>query len=130
MCNKKVELDKNITSLDVKSKQELLCYQKYEVPKELYGYRECKHNDPNLAFPIKYIICLKTNGIVVTQRKMCLMMSEVEFYKNPFTLIEGGIPVPKSLELFYELGNIENKFKNKNMTLNDFREVKFDCLQG
>ena len=67
----------------------------------LYGYQECLNNNPNLAFPLKYIICLKTNDIAVTQEEMCMMMSEYEFYQNPFTLIEGGISVPESLEIFF-----------------------------
>ena len=47
-------------------------------------------------------------------------MSEYEFYQNPFTLIEGGIPVPETLKVFFKLGHIENEFKDKNITLKDF----------
>ena len=41
---------------------------------------------------------------------MCLMMSDYEFYQDPFTLIEGGIPVPESLKIFFYLGNIKDAF--------------------
>jgi hypothetical protein len=45
LCDKKIYLD--------------------QVPKEFYGAKECTSNNPNLAFPLNYVICLKTNGVEV-----------------------------------------------------------------
>ena len=45
------------------------------------------------------------------------MMSEWEFYQDPFTEIPGGIPVPESLNEFYELAELENPYTGKNITL-------------
>ena len=63
LCQKKVRLDKTITDEDVRQKKILKCYKGYEVPKVYYGEDECISNNPNEAFPLNYVICLKTNGV-------------------------------------------------------------------
>ena len=55
------------------------------------------------------------------------MMSEWEFYSDPFTLIPGGIPIPASLKEFYFLAKLENPYKNK-ININDMRKIKYGCL--
>ena len=65
LCDKKVYLDTTITDPEVRNKKKILCYQRSQVPKEFYGAKECTSNNPNVAFPLNYAICLKTNGVEV-----------------------------------------------------------------
>ena len=65
LCKKKVRLDLTITNDLVRMKKQLMCYRGYEVPRILYGAQECINYNPNEAFPLNYVICLKTNGVPV-----------------------------------------------------------------